>query len=145
MRGQALVFFALVIPMVLLPIAGYAVDATVLATRSAHLNEVAALAAEEAAQQVDVASLRSGAGLALSSAQASSVVSAVVAAAEPQAGVESVSESGNQVTLSLSERVSLPINVFGAPTVTLRASATARLTAGYDSPSSLLPLPNNTF
>ena len=144
-RGQALVFFALVIPMALIPVAAYAIDATVLETRAAHLQEVAALAAEEAAQQVDVTTLRSGGGLVIDPAVAKTVVANAVATLEPQASVVSVSVSGSQVTVSLSELSLLPVNLLSRPSVTLEARASARLTAGYDSPSSFLPLPRSTF
>jgi hypothetical protein len=144
-RGQVLVFFALVIPMVLVPVAVYAIDATVLETRAAHLQEVAALAAEQAAQQVDAATLRSGGGLIVDPANARAIVARAVAANEPQALVVSVDVSTTQVTVSLSEQCPLPVNLLSRSSVSLRAQASARLTAGYDSPSSFLPLPSKTF
>lgn len=143
-RGQALVFFALVIPIVLIPVAAYAIDATVLETREAHLQEVTALAAEQAAQQIDVATLRSGRGLVIDPAGAIAVVGRIVATNEPQALVVSVVVSTTQVTVSLNEPTDVPVNLSGS-SVTLQAQASARLTAGYDSPSSFLPLPTSTF
>ena len=145
MRGQALVFFALVIPMVLVPVGAYAVDASALATRAAHLQEVAALAAEQGAQQVDVDNLRQGGGFRVDSSAAAGVVTATVQATEPSASVTSVVVSATLVTVTLSERVPVPVNVLSRSEVTLAAQASARLTAGYDNPSSFLPLPTSTF
>ena len=145
MRGQALVFFALVIPIVLIPVAAYAVDAAVVATGQAHLEEVAALAAEQGAQQIDAVVLRSGGGLMVDFVKAKNVVAAAVAAAEPQASVESVAVTATQVTVILKEQIVVPINVLSRAGVTVRAQASARLVAGYDSPSSFLPFPSNTF
>lgn len=145
MRGQALVFFALVIPIVLIPVAAYAIDAAVVATAEAHLQEVAALAAEQGAQQIDAVVLRSGGGLTVDSAKAKNVVAATVAAAEPQASVELVEVTATQVTVILKEQRVVPINVLSRAGVTLRAQASARLVAGYDSPSSFLPFPSSTF
>lgn len=145
MRGQALVFFALVIPIVLIPVAAYAVDAAVVATGQAHLEEVAALAAEQGAQQIDAVVLRSGGGLMVDSVKAKNVVAAAVGAAEPQASVESVAVTATQVTVILKEQIVVPINVLSRAGVTVRAQASARLVAGYDSPSSFLPFPSKTF
>ena len=145
MRGQALVFFALVIPIVLIPVAAYAVDAAVVATGQAHLEEVAALAAEQGAQQIDAVVLRSGGGLMVDSVKAKNVVAAAVGAAEPQASVESVAVTATQVTVILKEQIVVPINVLSRAGVTVRAQASARLVAGYDSPSRFLPFPSKTF
>ena len=46
-RGQAMVFFALALPLVLLPVAAFSAEAGVLAARQAHLTEVVAQAALE--------------------------------------------------------------------------------------------------
>ena len=48
--GQVLAFFALVLPIVLVPVGAYAVDATIVASREAALQAATAQAAETAAQ-----------------------------------------------------------------------------------------------
>lgn len=135
-RGQVLVFFALALPLLLLPIAAYAAEAPMLAARRAHLAEVASTAALEAAQQLDVRRLRSGGGLALDSAAASATVAADLESQEPAAVVDSLSVSGNQVALTLHERVPLRLATFvpGAA-VTLHATARANLVPGYAKPA----------
>ena len=142
--GQVLVFFALVLPLVLLPVAAYAVDAAVTASEYARLVEVTVRAAEDAAQQVDVAALRGSGEVVLD-------VAAAVRAAhddlviEPGARVIDVVVAGGQVTVATAESVTLPLDFIGAASITLHASATARIAPGYDRPSSLLPLPVSTF
>ena len=56
--GQTLVMFALLLPLILLPIAGYAAEAALLATRAANLQAATARATEEGAQAIDVAAFR---------------------------------------------------------------------------------------
>lgn len=141
--GQVLVFFALVLPLVLLPVAAYAVDASVAASAYSQLVEVAALAAEDASQQIDVTALRVGGAIVLDHAQAVAVARAEVAGAG--AAVESVDVEGRLVRVTASRVVKLPLDFVGDGSVTLRASATARIAPGYASPSSRLPLPVNSF
>jgi len=142
--GQVLVFFALVLPLVLLPVAAYAVDAAVTASEYARLVEVTVRAAEDAAQQVDVAKLRASGALVLD-------VAAAVRAAhddvmtEPGASLIAVGVAGDLVTVATAESVTLPLDFVGAARVRLHASATARIAPGYDRPSSLLPLPLSSF
>jgi len=142
--GQVLVFFALVLPLVLLPVAAYAVDAAVTASEYARLVEVTVRAAEDAAQQVDVAALRASGEVVLD-------VAAAVRAThddlviEPGARVIAVVVAGGQVTVATAQSVTLPLDFIGAASITLHASATARIAPGYDRPSSLLPLPVSTF
>ena len=142
--GQVLVFFALVLPLVLLPVAAYAVDAAVTASEYARLVEVTVRAAEDAAQQVDVAKLRASGALVLD-------VAAAVRAAhddlmiEPGASLIAVGVAGDLVTVATAESVALPLDFVGAARVRLHATATARIAPGYDRPSSLLPLPLSTF
>ena len=142
--GQVLVFFALVLPVVLLPVAAYAVDAAVTASDYARLVEVTVRAAEDAAQQVDVAALRATGALMLDVAAARQVARDDMTA-EPNAGVVTVGVVGGTVTVATAETVLLPLDFVGAGTITLRASATARIAPGYDRPSSFLPLPVSTF
>jgi len=142
--GQVLVFFALVLPLVLLPVAAYAVDAAVTASEYARLVEVTVRAAEDAEEQVDVAALRAGGAVVLD-------VAAAVRAAhddlviEPGASVIAVVVAGGLVTIATAESVTLPLDVVCAASIRLHATATARIAPGYDRPSSLLPLPVSTF
>ncbi|HYM67284.1 MAG TPA: hypothetical protein VEW68_08345, partial [Patescibacteria group bacterium] len=103
--GQVLAFFALVLPLVLLPVVAYAVDATVIGTRSAALQAATAEAAEAAAQQIDVAAFRAGAGLVLDPAKVSSVAAQALHDTEPAAVVDSVGIAGTEVTITASEPV----------------------------------------
>jgi hypothetical protein len=131
--GQVLTFFALVLPVVLLPVAAYAVDATIVAGREAGLQAGTAQAAEAAAQKVNVASIRSSDTLTLDPTAGELVAYQLLVEEEPSASVDSYMVAGDQVTVVTSETVTLPFGVF-TRSVTLRAHATARLVAGYDSP-----------
>ena len=144
-RAQVLVFFALALPLVLLPIAAYAVDASVTASAYSRLVEVSARAAEEAVQQINVASLRSGAGVSIDVPAATSMVQSFLRSAELAARVVEVSVVGQVLSLVATETVVLPFTLFGAPEVALRATVTARIAPGYESPSSRLPLPAKIF
>jgi hypothetical protein len=144
-RGQVLVFFALVLPIVLLPLAAYAVDAAAAASASARLEEVTVRAAEQAAQQVDALRLRSGGGFLVSVAAATAAAEGVVAETLPDAAVDSVTVSGVRVVVKTRLAVRLPLQLIGPASVTLHVTATSRLAIGYDRPSSLLPLPTSTF
>ena len=138
-------FFALVLPIVLMPVAAFAIDSAVAADDFSRLEEVTARAAEEAAQQIDAATLRSGGGIVLDGAGAAAVARLVVEAAEPSARVISITVAGTQISVTTVEVVMVPLSFFGKPTLTLHARAVALLGAGYDRPSSLLPLPVSTF
>jgi Flp pilus assembly protein TadG len=133
-KGQVLAFFALVLPIVLLPIAAYAVDATVVASREAGLQAATAQAAETGAQQLNVGAIRSTGALKLDAAPISIVVAQTLVGEEEGARVDSYTVAGNKVTVDTSETVLLPLNVF-ARSITLHAHATARLVAGYDKAS----------
>ena len=142
--GQVLVFFALVLPIVLLPAGAYALDAAVAASDYSRLVELTARAAEDAAQQIDVPRLRTAGGLVLDAP------AAVQAAREevltyPDARLASVSLAGDTVTVATSEIVVLPLSFVGRSAITIHASATARIVPGYDRPSSRLPLPVSSF
>ena len=139
-----LAFFALVLPIVLLPVAAYAVDATIVASREAGLQAATAQAAETAAQQLNVSVIRSSGALTLDPVAASLVATLTLAAGEPSAIVDSASVNGVEATVVTSESVTLPFSLF-AHAVRLHASATARLIAGYERPSSRVPLPSSTF
>lgn len=129
--AQVLAFFALVLPIVLLPVAAYAVDATVVASRMAGLQAATAHAAQTAAQQLNVGVLRSSGALTLDPAEARLAAARTLAEAEPGASVDSSSVTGASVTVMTSESVTLPFSIF-ARTITLHARATARLVPGYD-------------
>jgi hypothetical protein len=144
-RAQVLVFFALILPLVLLPVAAYAVDAAVSASTMARLQEATTRAAEEAAQQVDAARFRTGGGIAVDVASAVTIAIEVIQASEPGATVSAVTVSGTTVGVQTSERVHLPMRFVGAPEATVSAFAFARLAIGYDRPSSRLPLVVSTF
>ena len=143
--AQVLVFFALVLPLILLPAAAYAIDAAASVSAYARLEEVTVRSAEEAAQQVDALRLRSGGGIGLDIEAAVARVHDVMRSALPAARVISVAVSGVTVTVRAEQAVTLPLQLIGRPEVTLRAMVAARLAVGYESPSSLLPLPTSTF
>ena len=143
--AQVLVFFALVLPLILLPAAAYAIDAAAAASAYARLEEVTVRSAEEAAQQLDASRLRSGGGIGLDIAAAVARAHDVMRSALPAARVISVAVSGATVTVRVDQVVTLPLQLIGRPEVTLHAMAVARLAVGYESPSSLLPLPTSTF
>ena len=144
-RGQVLVFFALALPLVLLPIAAYAVDAAVTASSFSRLVEVTSRAAEDAAQQIDISRLRAGGGISIDVVSATEAARAALVASEPDARVVDLAVVGEELRLVTTETVVLPFNVFGSPRDRLRAEVTARIAPGYDSPSSLLPLPLSTL
>lgn len=132
--AQVLTFFALTLPIVLLPVAAYAVDATMIASREAGLQAATAEAAEAAAQQLDVGVIRSSGALTLDTAAAIVVADQTLVEEEPQASVDTSSIGGVEVMMVTSEQVTLPFSVF-ARTATLHARASARLVAGYNRPS----------
>lgn len=132
--GQILAFFAVAVPVVLLPIAAYTVDATIVAGREAALQAATAQAAETAAQQINVGALRSSGALSLDPAAGRLVVDQTLLGEEPGASLDSYTVSGAAVAVVTSEPVWLPFSVF-TDRVVLHAHATARLVAGYESPS----------
>jgi len=142
--GQVLAFFAVALPLVLLPVAAYALDSATVSARAAGLQAATAMAAEAASEQLDVATLRSRGELVLDPGSARAVAMQDLEADEPGAILERVVVSGVTVTVVASERVSLPLPLL-ARTVTLHAHSAAQLVPGYDRPSSRLPLPTSTF
>jgi len=144
-RGQVLTFYAIVLPIVLLPLAAYAVNAAFVSTRAAGLQQATAHAAEAAAQRVDVGAFRSRSLLTIDARAARLAASGAVRVAEPGAILESVVVVGSSVTVSTREVIRLPFNFLPATTIVLHASASARLVAGYDKASSRLPLPISNF
>ena len=144
-RGQVLVFVALVLPMVLLPAAAFAVDAASAAAVHARLEQATWSAAESSVQQIDAGALRAGKGIALDQLSVEAVAFDSLGAADPNATIERLSVDGLYVTVETSETVQLPLNFLGAPAVRVRAKATARLTLGYERPSSFLPFSVSTL
>jgi hypothetical protein len=144
-HGQVLAFYAVLLPVVLLPLAAYAVNVAFVSSRTAGLQGATAQAAEAAAQQVDAGALRSHSELKIDTQTAPAVASSTMHDLEPQATIESVTVIGSTVTISTSELVTLPFNFLPAPATVIHAHATARLVGGYDRPSSLLPLPTSNF
>jgi len=144
-RGQVLVFVALVLPIVLLPAAAFAVDAASAASVQARLEQATWSAAESSVQQIDAGALRAGKGITLDQLSVEAVAFDALAAVDPNATIERLSVDGLYVTVETSETLQLPLNFLGAPTVRLRAKATARLTLGYERPSSFLPFSVSTL
>jgi hypothetical protein len=144
-HGQVLAFYAVLLPIVLLPLAAYAVDVAFVISRTAGLQSATAQAAEVAAQQVDAGALRSHSELKIDAQSAPAVASSTMHDLDPQATVEAVTVIGSMVTISASELITLPFNFLPAPATAIHARASARLVGGYDRPSSFLPLPTSTF
>ena len=144
-RGQVLVFVALVLPIVLLPAAAFAVDAASAATVHARLEQATWIAAQSAVQQIDAGALRAGKGITLDQVAVEAVARDALLAMDPSATIERVQVDGLYVTVEAAESLQLPLNFLGAPAVKLSAKATARLTLGYESPSSFLPFSESTL
>jgi len=141
-----LVAVALLVPLALLAIAAYAIESARLAATGARLQEAAMRAVEAGAAQLDTDRLRSGSGFRLDPAAARRVAAAEMAGAEPAAVIDSAVVSGSQLTLAVHEPVRLDLGGFlSVGVVNLRARVSARLTPGYDSPSSLFPLSRRSF
>jgi len=134
-RGQVLAFIAVALAMVVMPVVAYAVDSATVSAAAAALEEATTTAAQEAAEQLDVIEFRTAGALAVDETAARRIAQAVVAAEVPMASVESVTVSGAEVTIATREEVQLPFDFFPERMVRLRASASARLTGGYDRPT----------
>ena len=133
--GQTLVIFALFVPLILLPIVGYAVQTTLVASRAALLQAAAARAAEDGAQAIDVTVFRVTGVLRLDPAKAQLVTRASFAEQDRPAQVDRVEVSPTTVTVRAHDRVPLGFGGFlSAGSVRLAAAATARLAAGYAGP-----------
>lgn len=143
-EGQVLVLFALILPLLLVPVVGYGVDSAVIAVRHASLQAATAEAAEIAAQRIDVDALRTAGTLQVDARDLRPALGAVLVAEEPNAALDSVAVNGPSITVASSERVELPLPFFTRSAV-VRARATAQIVPGYGSPSSFLPLSTSTF
>ena len=144
--GQALVLLGFLIPLVLIPIAGYAVEATYASNRAAILEWACTRAAEDAAQSIDAAALRQSSTLQVDPGSALGVAQAQLTALDPAAILDSFSASGSIVDISAHELVVATLAVW-TPGGRLRVGATARarLTPGYSSPSSRLAFSTSSF
>ena len=144
--GQALVLMAFLIPLVLLPVAAYAIEATYAASRAAVLDWACVRAAEDAAQSLDASALRGSSVLRVDPAAASSSALSELAGMDSKAVMDEFFVSGNVLSLSAHETVPVTLAVWvPGRSVLVRATATARLTAGYASPSSSLPFSTSSF
>jgi hypothetical protein len=144
--GQTLVSVALLLPLVLLPVVAYAVQATLLATRASALHASVAMAAEDATAALDVTALRATGIIRLDPVAAASIAKMTLAAEDPQAQLDAVAAGGSTVTVTAHDRVGPGFGGFlGTGAVTLIATSTAGLTAGYGRPSSRLPLPKRSL
>lgn len=135
-RGQALVLLALVIPLLLLPVAGYAVEAGYAASRAGLLAWACARAAEDAAQQVDGPALRAYSVLAVDGPAARQVARSELAAYDPAALVDRIAIGTRSVDITAHERVPATLAFWLPGALTVRTGCAARLAAGYQSPSS---------
>jgi hypothetical protein len=132
-------FIAVALAIVLMPLAAYAIDVRTVSAAAAALQEATATAALEAAQQLDEIEFRARGVMTIDAVAAGRAARAVLAAEAPSASVRSVIVSGAVVTVAAGELVQLPLDFLPARIVRLEARASARLAAGYDRPSSLLP------
>ncbi len=143
-HGQVLVLFALVLPLLLVPVVGYGVDSAVIAARHASLQAATAEAAEIAAQRIDIDALRTAGKLQIDPRDLTPELTGVLSAEEPNAVLDSVAVDGSLITVASSERVDLPLS-FLTRSAVVRARAAAQIVAGYASPSSFLPFSTSTF
>jgi hypothetical protein len=143
--GQVLAFIAVTLAIVLMPVAAYAIDVARVSAAAATLQEATSTAALEAAQQLDTSEFRAGGAMVVDPAAARRVAGDVLASEAPLAALIGVGVSGTEVTVAAREMISLPFGFFPERGVQLEAQASARLTSGYDRPSSRLPLPISTF
>ncbi len=143
--GQVMAFIAVALAIVLMPVAAYAIDAASVSATAAALQEATAMAAMEAAQQLDPIDFRAGVGLTVDGGAARKVAHDVLTAEVPLASVSSVTVNGAQVTVAAGELIRLPFDFLPARLVRLEARASARLAGGYDRPSSRLPFPTSSF
>lgn len=144
-RGQVMAFMAVALAIVLMPVAAYSIDSATVSAASAALQEATAMAALDAAQQLNTNDFRAGGTIGVDETSARRAARDVLAADAPAAYLTAMTVSGAEVTVATGEVVRLPFNFFPEAEVRLSASASARLAGGYDRPSSLLPLPTSTF
>jgi hypothetical protein len=145
-KAQTLVAFALFLPLVLLPVAAYAVEATLLATRASALQAAAARAAEDASQALDLSAFRASGILQLDPTGAERIARRSLVEQDAAATIDGVTVGALSVTVSAHDEVPLAFGgILRAGSVRLTTVAAARLTAGYRSPNSLVPLPKRSL
>jgi hypothetical protein len=144
-HGQVMAFIAVALSIVLMPLAAYAIDVATASAAASALQEATAVAAIDAAQQLDAVDFRASGLMTIDPSAARMAARAVLAAEVPSASVSSVIVSGAEVTVAASELIQLPVDFLPTRLVRLTAIASARLAAGYDKPSSRLPLPISSF
>ena len=132
--GQSLIALAALLPLVLIPLVMYTVEASLLATRQARLSSALAQAAEDAAQQVDSLHYRETGEIRLRADQVRAVAAASLRASDPGAELEAATIVGQgSVGLSAHERVPLQVAfLWPGAVVILHASSRARIRPGYD-------------
>jgi hypothetical protein len=134
--AQTLVALALFLPLVLLPVVAYAVQASLLASRASVLQAAAARAAEDASQAVDIGALRSRGALQLDPAEATRIARATLAGEDAAAKLDGVAVGALSVTVSAHDQVPLEFGgILRAGSITLATVATARLRPGYRDPA----------
>ena len=111
-RGQVMAFIAMALAIVLVPLAAYAVDIATVSSAAARLQEATAIAAMEAAQQLNTPAFRSSGVLVIDMDAARSAARAVLAAEAPAASLTSVSVRGVEVTVEAGQLVRLPFDFF---------------------------------
>lgn len=144
-RGQVMAFIAMALALVLMPVAAYAIDNSSVSGAAAGLQEATAMAAMEAAQQLDVGTFRAGGGIVVDAASARTAARDVLAVYVPSASLTELAVNGDMITVAAVEMVSLPLDFLPSRVIRLEARASARLAGGYNSPSSRLPFPTSTF
>lgn len=134
-RGQSLIFFAIALPAILLPLAALAAEGSLVAARQARLSEATAAAATAGALALDAGALRAGSGWRLDAGAAGAAAASALAAVDPAAILDQTAVSGRQLTVTAHEFVHLQLAVFTPRGgLAVRATATAALTPGYSTP-----------
>jgi hypothetical protein len=144
-HGQVMAFIAVALAIVLMPLAAYTIDVATVSAAASALQAATATAASEAAQQLDAVGFRASGVMTVDAGAAQMAARAVLATDAPSASISSVTVSGVEVTVATSELVRLPMDFLPTRRVQLQARASARMAAGYDRPSSRLPLPTSSF
>jgi hypothetical protein len=131
-RGQVLAFMALALPLVLLPVAAYAVAATTLDSQRGRLQAAVSQAAEDAVQQLDEQAFRAGGPAVPDSARSAAAARADLLDYEPAAVVDEAQIDGDELVLVAHEQAPVPLSGFlPAAIVTLRVGVRARLAVGF--------------
>jgi len=143
--GQVMAFMAVALAIVLMPVAAYAIDSATVSSAAAALQEATAMAALDAAQQLNTHDFRAAGTIGVDETAARRAARDVLAADAPAAYLTAMTVSGAEVTVATGEVIRLPFNFFPEAVVRLNARASARLAGGYDRPSSSLPLPVSNF